>query len=86
MTAAASDILETLNGLLREAANVDATLTPQTDLLADLQLDSIQQLALVVAIENHYQICFDPEDEAQVSSVQSVIALVQRHLADKQAA
>jgi acyl carrier protein len=29
-------------------------------------LDSLQRISLVVAIEDHFHICFEPEDEAAI--------------------
>ena len=51
-------------------------------LLGDLSenLDSMQRLSLVVAIEDHYEICFDPEDEQGTLTFQDVVKLVQRKL------
>ena len=43
--------------------------------LADV-LDSVQRLTLVVAIEDHFQICFDPEDEGAARTLDGVVALV----------
>lgn len=46
------------------------------------QLDSVQRLSLVVAIEDHYKICFDPEDEEGVRTIAQAVALIQAKLAD----
>lgn len=43
-------------------------------------LDSMQRLSLVVAIEDHYKICFDPVDEQGTLTFQDVVKLVQRKL------
>jgi acyl carrier protein len=45
------------------------------------RLDSMQRLALVVAIEDHFQIVFEPEDDAAVRTLDDVIARVHAHLA-----
>lgn len=47
--------------------------------LADA-LDSVQRLTLVVAIEDHFQISFDPEDEGDAATIDGVVALVLRKL------
>ena len=39
-----------------------------------------QLLALVVAIEDHFEISFSPEDDEAVSTLDDVAACVQRHL------
>lgn len=43
-------------------------------------LDSIQRLSLIVAIEDHYEICFDPDDDAGVVSLDDVARLVHAKL------
>ena len=40
------------------------------------QLDSIQRLSLVVAIEDHFKICFEPEEEDSIETLDEVIALI----------
>lgn len=54
---------------------------PTGDLAANL--DSVQRLTLVVAIEDHFEICFDPEDEEQVETLNDVVRLIQRKLASQ---
>lgn len=46
-------------------------------------LDSVQRLTLVVAIEDHFRICFDPEDEEQVETLNDVVKLISVKLAEK---
>jgi acyl carrier protein len=48
--------------------------------LAD-HLDSIQRITLVVAIEDHFAICFDPAEEQDVETLADVVALIQVKLA-----
>jgi len=46
----------------------------------DRHLDSIQRLALVVAIEDRFQICFDPEDEQRIRSIDDLVAgIIAKH-------
>jgi acyl carrier protein len=47
------------------------------------KLDSVQQLTLVVAIEDHFEICLDPEDEAQIVDIADLIHLISSKLAQK---
>jgi acyl carrier protein len=39
-------------------------------------LDSVQRLTLVVAIEDTFAICLDPDDEGRVATLDDVVALV----------
>ncbi len=40
-------------------------------------LDSVQRLTLVVGIEDHFEICFEPEDDEQVATLADVTRIVQ---------
>ena len=51
-----------------------------THLFRDLELDSVQQLTLVVEVENHFKICFDEGDESGIESVGDVADAVTRRL------
>ena len=48
-------------------------------------LDSVQRLTLVVAIEDHFSLAFAPEDDEAVRSLDDVVALVARGLAQAEA-
>jgi len=45
-------------------------------------LDSMQRLTLVVAIEDRFEICFEPEDEVEIRTMDDVIRLVQAKRAE----
>ena len=53
----------------------DAAPTGDT-VLADA-LDSVQRLQLVVAIEDHFEICFEPEDDESVRTLDDLVAVVE---------
>ncbi len=44
------------------------------------ELDSMQLLSLVVAIEDHFEICFEPEEDQNVKTLDEVAELVQSKL------
>jgi acyl carrier protein len=52
---------------------------PENAQLAE-HLDSIQQLALVVAIEDHFEVAFEPEDDEQAHTLDDVVNVVARRL------
>ena len=54
------------------------SLSPDGDLAE--QLDSVQRLTLVVAIEDHFEIAFEPEDDAAVRTLQAAAAVVAARL------
>lgn len=45
-------------------------------------IDSVQQLQLVVAIEDHFELCFEPEDDARVRTLDDLVALIDERLAE----
>jgi len=47
--------------------------------LADT-LDSVQRLTLVVAIEDHFRICFDPDDEQQIRDLNDLLRMIGKKL------
>lgn len=67
----AQEVRETVAALARDETNWKGPL-PEGPL--DRHLDSLQRLALVVAIEDRFQICFDPEDEQRIRSVEDLVA------------
>ena len=50
--------------------------TPDADLRADLDLDSLHLVELQVAVEDHFGVAFDPFDEQLIEAFRSV-----KHLA-----
>ena len=52
---------------------------PQGNLTEDL--DSIQRLSLMVAIEDHYEIIFEPEDEAKIQTISDLITQIEEKVA-----
>jgi acyl carrier protein len=75
-------IRETLNDLVMRELHLDRGLTD--DDIAS-QLDSMQRLCLVVAIEDHYQICFEPEEDETIETIEEVIALITMKLDEQEA-
>ena len=70
-----ADIRSEIATLAREKLNLQGPL-PDGD-LGEL-LDSVQRLTLVIAIEDHFQICFEPEDDEAVRTIDDVVLLVAR--------
>ena len=40
-------------------------------------LDSMQKMSLVVAIEDRFEICFEPEEEESIDSIDELIHFIQ---------
>ena len=72
-----------LRAIVRERVAREAPPSPDCDLLGALQLDSLQQLELVVAIENEFEICLTPEDEQGLATLGELAAVVEQRLAER---
>ncbi|MFT6143703.1 MAG: acyl carrier protein [Myxococcota bacterium] len=62
-------------------AELGAAAPSESAQLAD-SLDSVQRLQLVVAIEDHFEICFEPEDDEAVHTLDDVARVVTERLSD----
>jgi len=69
-------ILDAVVQVLRRKLKVEAPLASGTDLLRDLQLDSVQLLTLIVELENHFRLCFEPGDEEGLSTLGDIAARI----------
>jgi len=72
-------IQEELSTVVIRELKLEGALKPGD--LAD-QLDSVQRLTLVVAIEDHFRVCFDPNDEEQIHDVKDLVSLIHRKLGE----
>ncbi len=73
-----SDTLAALQRLLRERLQRKEELAPETRLVADLALDSIQQLDLIVELENHFSIALDLAEDEEVHTIGELVAWIDR--------
>ena len=73
-------ILSVIGELARTQLGWSGSLELEMDLVEDLQLDSLKLLTLAVNIENHFQICLDPDDEAKIRTVQDLVSVIERKL------
>jgi acyl carrier protein len=79
----ADEILHTVEKLAHDHLEWSGPVTPEMDLIEDLQLDSLKLLTLAVQVENHFQICFEPEEEAEIRRVSDLVSVVDRKLSAK---
>ena len=49
-------------------------------------LDSIKRLSLVVAIEDHWEICFEPEDEQIIHTLDDLVSVIDQIIRRESAA
>ncbi|MEZ4217472.1 MAG: acyl carrier protein [Myxococcota bacterium] len=65
-----------LRRLARERLGSTAAIDADTDLVADLALDSIQQLDLVVELENLFEIELEPDGEREIRTAGELVAWI----------
>jgi acyl carrier protein len=70
------EVLQEISRIIREELGVARKPKPADDLLADLQLDSVGILTLVVGLEDRFQVALEEEDAVKVRTVQELAALV----------
>ncbi len=51
-------------------------------LVEDLALDSLKLLTLAVEVENHFQICLDPEQDHELETVGDLVSAIQKRMSD----
>jgi acyl carrier protein len=71
-----SEIIRILRGFLKDAP----ALSGSTDLIADLDLESVQIMEFVVEVEDHYDIAIDLESLSNVHTVAELAEVVTRTL------
>jgi acyl carrier protein len=70
-------VLDGIIEVLRGKLAVAAPLSRDTDVLRDLQLDSIQMLTLIVELENRFRLCFEPGDEEGLCTLGDIAARIE---------
>lgn len=68
------EILLAIRSIAQDEA--DITEIPTGDLQESL--DSVQRMSLMVAIEDHFLIMFDPEEESQIETLDDLIAMIHK--------
>ena len=67
-----------LERLLRERFGRSGIVSPETDLVGELALDSIEQLELVVELENHFEVALEPEGDETIRTAGDLVAWIDR--------
>jgi acyl carrier protein len=71
-----AEVIAVIARVLRDELGLAREVRPEDDLLADLQLDSVGVLTLVVGLEDHFRIALAEQDAAEVRTVGDLAALV----------
>lgn len=53
-------------------------LSPDLHLVRDLDLDSLRRIELVIRIENKFRVRFEPEDEAEITTLGDLVNVIRR--------
>jgi acyl carrier protein len=69
-------VVEEIGRLLRDELGLRRAVRSEDDLVADLQLDSVGLLTLVVGLEDRFRVALAEEDAANVRTVADLAALV----------
>ena len=78
------EVLGEIGRVLREELGLSRPPRPDDDLVADLQLDSVGLLTLVVGLEDRFRVALNEEDAAAVRTVRDLAALVLRRREEAQ--
>jgi acyl carrier protein len=77
-----ADVLGVVRRVIRQDLECEVPVEEPSSILGDLQLDSLQRLTLAVELENHFEICFDLEDEQGLSTIGDLVDLIERQLGE----
>lgn len=80
-SAAGDEVVAEIRRVLRDELGLAKEARLEDDLVADLQLDSVGLLTLVVGLEDRFRIALAEEDAAGVRTVQDLAALVEQRRA-----
>ena len=80
MKADVADIQTEITRILAGFLEDPPELTGETDLVADLDLESVQVMEFVVEVEDHYDIAIDLESLSNVHTIAELAAVVARNL------
>ncbi len=74
-------ILDGIRAVLNEL-EIECVVSSETHVREDLDLDSLQRIALVIGVENRFRVLLGPEDEEQLDLVGDLVDLIRERLAD----
>ena len=70
-------MFETVRDYLASQLEVDpATITPDTDIIDDLEADSLDLVELIMTLEDHYDIVLTDDKTANVRTVGQVVDML----------
>jgi acyl carrier protein len=82
MTIAPEEIEAGIRRIAATHLDISDDVRPESRLVEDLGLDSLQLLTLSFEVENHFEIILEPEDERSIVTVQDLAETIARLLND----
>jgi len=79
-------ILQGITRAARKELAFAGELHPDQRLVEDLQLDSIRLLSLAMAVEDHFRITLDAEEEGGIDRVADLVDLIEKKLGEREPA
>ncbi|MDH3642522.1 MAG: phosphopantetheine-binding protein [Gammaproteobacteria bacterium] len=76
MSSNVSTIISELSGLLAPQLAEPRDTAPETDLISDLALESVQIMEFMVDVEDHYDIAISLEALAEIRTLQQLADLI----------
>jgi acyl carrier protein len=76
LSASQTDIIATLEELLTAQLPEPVAIAPDTDLISDLALESVQIMEFIVEVEDHYDIAISLEALAEIRNLDQLARLI----------
>lgn len=75
-----NELFDTVCQVLKGPCGVTSTISSQSRLVEDLELDSVGLLCLAVGLENHYRVKLEENPEEPPATVEDVVNLLAKAL------
>jgi acyl carrier protein len=76
LPASQTDIIATLTQLLTAQLPEPVAVAPETDLISDLALESVQIMEFIVEVEDHYDMAISLEALAEIRNLDQLARLI----------
>ena len=74
-------VFDKVKGIIIEILNCDeARITPDTDLMKDLEADSLDAVEIVMAIEDSFDIVVPDEEVPELTVVGNIVKYIEAHM------
>lgn len=79
-----NEVFEEVAGLLKQHQKTDAPVTPGSELGADLNIDSVAAMDLIMEIEDRFEIDIPVNKVSEMRTVGDLVAMVEAEVKDKE--